>query len=82
MCGGYTGEHEDVIMRTALVKGIPNWQDSKGPDMRYIVDLFKNDELFGTVDVSNHSRHYANDVAENWENGILKEDNVHITKPK
>jgi len=80
MCGGYTGEHDQ--MRKAEIRRQPNWTESSGPDMFYFVDLYKNDELFGTVDVSDHSRYYANDVAENWENGILKEDNVHITKPK
>jgi|TARA_R110000803_G_scaffold41704_3_gene89563 hypothetical protein len=44
------------------------------------VILWKNYEQFGTVDISEKSIHYANDVAENWENGILKEDNEYIIK--
>ena len=32
------------------------------------VVLWRNYEVFGKVDVTNKSIHYANDVAENWEN--------------
>ena len=49
-------------------------------DNGYIVHLFKNYESFGTVDVRDKSIHYANDVCENWVNGILAEDNEHIIK--
>jgi hypothetical protein len=42
------------------------------------VVLWKNYEEFGKVDVTHKSIRYANDVAENWENGILTEDNEHI----
>tara|TARA_B100000902_G_scaffold322925_1_gene316473 strand:+ start:15676 stop:15873 length:198 start_codon:yes stop_codon:yes gene_type:complete len=46
----------------------------------YVAHLFKNDQLFGTIDIKDKSIHYANDVVENWENGILREDNEHIKK--
>jgi hypothetical protein len=46
----------------------------------FVVQLFKNYEPFGTVDVRDKSIHYANDVCENWETGILKEDNTHILR--
>ena len=49
-------------------------------DNGFVVHLWKNYEQFGTVDVRNKSIHYANDVVENWENGILREDNEHIKK--
>ena len=49
-------------------------------DNGFIVHLFKKQQHFGTVDVRDKSIHYANDVCENWENGILKEDNEHIKK--
>jgi len=46
----------------------------------FVVHLFKNYEPFGIVDVRDKSIHYANDVCENWENGILREDNEYIKK--
>ena len=46
----------------------------------FVVQLFKNYEPFGTVDVRDKSIHYANEVCENWETGILKEDNTHILR--
>jgi len=51
-------------------------------DNGYVVYVWKNYEQFGTVDVRDKSIHYANDVCENWETGILTEDNEHITKSK
>lgn len=49
-------------------------------DNGYVVYLWKNYEQFGTVDVRDKSIHYANDVCENWESGILTEENEYITK--
>jgi hypothetical protein len=49
-------------------------------DNGFVVHLWKNYEQFGTVDVRNKSIHYANDVCENWETGILKEDNEYIIR--
>lgn len=71
MCGGYTGEH-DNMNKTAEIVNI----DGAG----YIVHLMKDGEAFGKIDVRDKSIHYAQDVAENWENGILREDNEYITK--
>ena len=47
-------------------------------DTGCLVYLSKNGDTFGKVDVRDKSIHYAEEVAENWENGILKEDNEHI----
>ena len=49
-------------------------------DNGFVVHLWRNYEQFGTVDVRDKSIHYANDVVENWENGILKEDNEYIIR--
>ena len=49
-------------------------------DNGFVVHLFKEQTPFGTIDVRDKSIHYANDVCENWVNGILKEDNEHIKK--
>ena len=49
-------------------------------DNGFVVHLWRNYEQFGTVDVRDKSIHYANDVCENWELGILKEDNKYIIR--
>tara|TARA_B110000444_G_scaffold259596_1_gene303852 strand:- start:1956 stop:2144 length:189 start_codon:yes stop_codon:yes gene_type:complete len=49
-------------------------------DNGFVVHLWRNYEQFGTVDVRDKSIHYANDVCENWELGILKEDNEYIIR--
>jgi hypothetical protein len=49
-------------------------------DNGFVVHLWRNYEQFGTVDVRDKSIHYANDVCENWETGILKEDNQYIIR--
>ena len=51
-------------------------------DNGYVVYLYINNDLFGTVDVRNKSIHYAENVVENWQNGILTEDNPHIENKK
>lgn len=71
MCSGFTGEHEMKVHKKAEVV-----DNSDG----FVVQLFKDYKQFGTVDVRDKSIHYANDVCENWENGILKEDNTHILR--
>ena len=46
----------------------------------YMVQLSIDNEYFGTIDVRDKSIHYANDVVENWQNGILTKDNKHIKR--
>ena len=74
MCGGFTGEHEQMSLEDMHKKA--EIVDENG----FVVHLFKMHQPFGTVDVKDKSIHYANDVCENWVNGILKEDNEHIKK--
>ena len=71
MCGGFTGEHEMKVHKKAEIVTIADG---------IIVHLWKNYKQFGTVDVRDKSIHYANDVCENWESGILGEDNEYINK--
>ena len=71
MCGGFTGEHEMKVHKKAEIVTIADG---------IIVHLWKNYEPFGTVNVQDKSIHYANNVCENWENGILTEDNAHIVR--
>jgi len=73
MCGGFTGEHETMNKIHKKAEVVDN------PD-GFVVHLWKNYEQFGTVNVRDKSIHYANDVCENWENGILGEDNEYINK--
>ena len=70
-------------MKTASIRKEPNWtSSSKGPDMFTIVDLYIDDNKFGEIDVTPKSYRYAEDVVENWETGILTEDNEHIKRTK
>lgn len=71
MCGGFTGEHEMKVHKKAEIVTIADG---------IIVHLWKNYKKFGTVEVQDKSIHYANNVCENWENGILTEDNTHIVR--
>lgn len=47
---------------------------SEGPDTTYVVDMFEDTNLVETRTLLHKSKHYAEDVAENWENGIIKLD--------
>lgn len=67
-------------MRKAEIRREPNWSESAGPDMFYYVDLWRDGDYIGNIDVSEKSTYYRQDVVENWENGILGEDNEHIRK--
>ena len=40
---------------------------------KYFVDLYLDEVLHKTVDVSDRSRRYAEDTAENWTTGIIKD---------
>lgn len=50
-------------------------EDLRGPDTTYVVDLFENEKLIESREIPGKSIYYANDVAENWENGIIKIEN-------
>jgi len=43
-------------------------------DVMYVVDLYDNGVLIETRKLPNKSIHYANEVSENWNNGIIKND--------
>jgi len=47
---------------------------SKGPDTMYVVDLYDNDVLVESRALPGKSIYYAEDVSENWDNGIIKHD--------
>ena len=45
---------------------------SSGPDTVFVVDLFEGNKLMESRQLLGKSIHYAEDVAENWESGIIK----------
>lgn len=67
-------------MRKAEIKTEPNWSENSGPDVFYFVELYKDGDYFGKIDVTEKSKYYRQDVVENWENGILGENNEYIRK--
>jgi hypothetical protein len=70
------------VMREAKIKTVPYYSNgSKGPDTIYNVELYIDKQYIGKLDLKEKSIHYVNDVVENWENGILGENNEHIIKP-
>ena len=43
-------------------------------DKMYVVDLYEDDVLIESRKLPNKSIHYAQDVSDNWDNGIIKHD--------
>lgn len=43
-----------------------------GGDTMFVVDLYENGKLVQCRELPGKSRHYAEDVAENWQNGIIQ----------
>jgi hypothetical protein len=59
--------------KTAKIrKTVYSGNGSGGPDMVYVVDLFEGTKLMESRTLLGKSIHYAEDVAENWETGIIK----------
>lgn len=44
------------------------------PDRMYVVDLYEDNKLVETRKLPGKSLYYAEDVSENWDNGIIKND--------
>ena len=59
-------------MRKAEITREPNWSESKGPDMFYFVELYKDGDYIGKIDVSEKSIYYRQDVVENWESSNVE----------
>ena len=62
--------------KSVIRKTTYSGNDLRGPDTTYVVDLFENDKLMESREIPGKSIYYANDVAENWENGIIKLDKL------
>ena len=67
-----------MMSRKAVIRRVPyGAEGARGPDMTYTVDLYENNKLIESRQLPNKSLYYAEDVAENWENGIIKiEENI------
>lgn len=49
--------------------------EGQTPDTIFVVDMYENGVLVESRELPNKSIHYANDVAENWKNGIIQQLN-------
>lgn len=59
-------------MRSATIaKRIRGGHTTRGPDTEWVVYLYNNDNLIEERHLGIHNKHYAEDVAENWINGII-----------
>jgi len=62
------------MSRTSNIRVVPiNNSGARGPDTMFVVDLLDNDKLVETRKLPGKGIHYAMDVSENWDNGIIKE---------
>ncbi len=66
---------EEMSRKSVIRKTTYSSEDLRGPDTTYVVDLFENEKLIESREIPGKSIYYANDVAENWENGIIKIEN-------
>lgn len=66
---------EEMSRKSVIRKTTYSSEDLRGPDTTYVVDLFENEKLVESREIPGKSIYYANDVAENWENGIIKIEN-------
>lgn len=49
-----------------------NSSGSGGPDTMFVVDLIENGRVVESRKLPGKSKSYADDVAENWESGIIQ----------
>jgi hypothetical protein len=60
-----------VARRAQIRKSIRGGNSSRGPDTEWVVMLYENDQLIERRCLGDHNIHFAEDVKENWENGII-----------
>jgi hypothetical protein len=61
-----------MTRRSTIRQVLNTWNESAGPDVTYVVDLFEDNVLMESRKLPGKSLHYAQDVSENWDNGIIK----------
>jgi len=64
------------VSRTSSIRkeavGGNNNSGSGGPDTMFVVDLIENGKVVESRKLPGKSKSYANDVAENWESGLIQ----------
>ena len=61
------------MSRRSIIRSILNTlNESAGPDVTYVVDLYEDGVLKESRQLPGKSRYYAEDVSENWDNGIIQ----------
>ena len=64
------------MSRTSSIRKEPalgsNTSGSGGPDTMYVVDLIENGRVVESRKLPGKSKSYADDVAENWESGLIQ----------
>lgn len=58
--------------RRAQVRLVATDNPAAGGDSMYVVDLYENGKLIQSRALPGKSRFYAEDVAENWNTGIIQ----------
>tara|TARA_S200002703_G_scaffold75362_2_gene64990 strand:+ start:740 stop:952 length:213 start_codon:yes stop_codon:yes gene_type:complete len=48
----------------------------QGPDTMYVVELYKDDRLVEERELPGKSKHYANSLSENWDEGRIDYENT------
>ena len=61
-----------MTRRSTIRQTLNTCNDHRGPDVLYVVDLYEDDVLVESRQLPGKSRYYAEDVSENWDNGIIK----------
>jgi len=62
-----------IIKKVAYIN---NQFPSRGPDTIWRVEFYQDGKFVQFRDLAGKSEHYAADVAENWENGIIKLEDI------
>ena len=58
--------------RKSQIRLVVNNDPVIGEDSVYVVDLYENDKLVQVRNLPGKSRSYAEDVAENWDSGVIQ----------
>jgi hypothetical protein len=61
-----------VSNRKSQIRLVVNNDPVIGGDSVYVVDLYENDKLVQVRNLPGKSRSYAEDVAENWDSGVIQ----------
>lgn len=59
-------------MRSAEIRKSIRGDSLRGPDTEWVVYLYEDNNLVEKRRLGIHNRYYAEDVRENWLNGIIK----------